>query len=289
MSRVDVTNLMKELLRKDRLAYVEIIMKSEEGARSIEIAEEILGKTGITEHSKIKKENIVVNKRLRTLVDLGILISHNKGKYKVGSLGYLLLDSWKNIAEKAETMEKFGSFFEDHLVKDIPKEFFRQMYRLRSAELTENATHWGNMLRKQMEQTERKLYNMTQYLHDYPEEVLEKRRREEIDIVIIYQFNDYPMLNFSDEKKLFDKLVDVKVDFRYINLEKKHPIGVRVVDEKWATFLLPKIGGKQLDREHAFVGIDQEFVSWCRDFVYTIWHFEAKPLDVNKVIAKKKE
>lgn len=286
MTDTDHRLLMTELLNKDRLGYVMIIMNSQNGVGSREIAEEISELGGMTEEEEIKKANIMINKRLRKLVDLGILISVDK-KYKLSGLGYSLFDSWQNIVENVDAMEKFGDFFDDHLVNDIPREFFRQMYKLRSAELAQNATQWGNMLREQMKKTERKIYNMTQYLHDFPDHILKKKKKDEINIVITYQFNKYPQLNYSDEKVLFEKLVEVETEFRYIKLEDRHPLGIRVIDEKWATFLLPKPEKTnekhELDRGQAFVGTDLEFVSWCRDLMYHIWSFEAKSLNVDEV------
>lgn len=279
---------MTELLNKDRLGYIEMIMNSKDGVGSREIAEKILESRGITEEGEIVNENVVVNKRLRSLVKLGVLVS-DKGKYKLTSRGSLFLDSWHEIVEKMDFMNKFGDFFDYHLVDDIPKEFFRQMYKLKNAQLTENAHQWLDVLGEQMENMETKLYNMTQYLHNFPDKVIKKNKSGEIDIVIIYQFENYPQLNQFDEKPLFDKLVEARVEFRYIKLENRYPIGIRVIDDKWANFLLPRTSDGDLDRDHVFHGSDMDFVSWCRDLMYHIWSFEAKLLDTKDVMAKRKE
>ncbi len=288
MNPKDSRRLMTELLNKDRFQYIEMIVNSKEGIGSREIAEKILESRGITEEIEIVNENVVVNKRLRSLVKLGILIS-DEGKYELTSLGRLLLDSWHEIAEKMDTMNRFGNFFDNHLVDDIPKEFFRQIYKLKNAKLTENPLQWIQVLEGQMENMETKSYNMTQYLHTFPDKVIEKKKSGEIDIVIIYQFENYPQLNHFDEKPLFDKLVEAGAEFRFIKLENRYPIGIRVVDDKWANFLLPRVSEKELDRDHVFYGNDADFVSWCRDLMYHIWSFEAKPLNTENVIAKRKE
>lgn len=283
----DLTYLMSELLNKDRLDYLEIIEKSE-GAKSIDVAKEILKSRGLIQVREIKKENIKVNKRLRKLVDLGILVSDYGGVYNMGSLGYLLLDSWRELNEKAGTIEKFRNFFETHYIDDLPREFFRQIYKLRKAELTEIPIQWVQEVMRYMNQIERKFYNMTEYLHDIPEDVIEKKESGKIsEIVIIYQFYKYPELNYSIEKELFDKLVDAGVEFRYTILETRRPISIRIIDEKWATFGLPRRLDGKLDRENAFIGTDPDFITWCRDLHYHIWHFEAKPLNVEKITAKK--
>ena len=290
MTSEDLTSLMAELLNKDRFEYIEMIMNSEGGARSFDIAEKILQSREITEVKKIKKENIVVNKRLRRLVELGILVPKEKGKYDISNLGYLLMDSWEELKESKEIFEKFHNFFNSHYITDLPREFFLRIYKLKKAELTKIPIQWAQEVIRHMEKMERKFYNLTEYLHDIPKEVIEKKKKEEIEeIVIIYQFKKYPELNFPIEKELFYELVDAGVEFRYLTLEKRRPIGIRIVDEIWATFGLPRIPDGILDRERAFIGTDLEFISWCRDLMYHIWHFEAKRLDVEKVIVKEEK
>jgi predicted transcriptional regulator len=279
--------IMSELLRKDRLEYVDMIKESKEGLRSLEIAEEILRKRKIKEKKRLSKENVLVNRRLRELTKLGILISR-KGMYRLTALGHLVIDSWDNMSDKIDTIEGFGDFFENHSFESVPKEFSTQVFDLKNTGLTENASQWEKILRKQIRKTRRKLYSMTTYLHGFPDEILRRRENKEIDIVITYQFKKYPQLNFSDEKPLFDRLVEAGAQFHYIDLGSGSPIGIRIVDDWWATFLLPKTNENRLDRDHAFVGEDPNFVSWCRDLMYHMWHFRAKPLIVNEIIEKRK-
>lgn len=292
MESKDTSDLIKELLNKDRIDYIKIIEDSKSGLGSREVAEEILRLRDIASKGMIQRENIVVNKRLRALVDLGILLS-DEGKYSLSSLGYLLLDSWKSIIEKVDTMREFDDYFDNHLVNVIPKEFFRQIDKLKTARLTQIGLQWKEALEERMTSMERKLYNLTHCIHDYPDRVLEKKENGEIDIVIIYQFEMYPKLNYLDniqlnEKQLFNRLADAGAEFRYITLENSRPMGIRIVDEKWASFLLPKMSG-QLDRDRVFTGDNLEFVSWCRDLMYHLWSFKAKPLNVEEVRARGNE
>lgn len=287
MTSMDIIDLMTELLNKDRLGYLEIIENTEDGVKSIDVAKEILKSRGITQSSEIKKENIKVNKRLRKLVDLKILGSNNRGEYNMSSLGYLLMDSWRELNEKVETLEKFRDFFDSHYVDALPQEFLRQIYKLSNAELTVNPVQWMKEVMGYMKKIERKFYNMTEYLHDIPADILEKKVAGEIEeISIIYQFYKYPELNFPDEKELFDRLTAAKVDFRYLTLVDRHPIGIRVVDEKWATFGLARVSDGVLDRDQTLIGTDEAFVSWCRDLMYHIWHFEARKLNIKEIKAK---
>jgi predicted transcriptional regulator len=288
MTDIDLAYQMKELLNKDRLKYMEMIMNSDKGLGSLEIAQIICASRGITRDMEITRENSKINKRLRKLVNLGILMQIEEGKYSISSLGYLLMDSWKKLAEKADTVNKFSKFFNEHFVNDIPEEFFGQIYKIRGAKLTGNTVQWKESLARHMFKMDTKLYNSTQYLHDFPDVIIEKVRSHEIEIVIIYQFDSYPELNYSDEKELFDKLVEAGVEFRYIDLENRHPIGIRIIDDTWASFYLSRISDGKLDRDHVFIGTDREFITWCRDLHYHIWSFEAKPLNVEEVIAKKK-
>jgi predicted transcriptional regulator len=293
MNNTDLNVLMAELLNIDRLEYLEIIRDSENGTKSLDITKKILKSRGITQKEKIRKENIKVNKRLRKLVDLGILVSGGKGEYKMSSLGYLLLDSWKELTEKAETMEKFHEFFESHYVEEIPHEFLRQINRLKGADLVNNPVRWVREVSDHMHEIERKFYNLTEYLHDIPKEIIEKKEKKRIkEISIIYQFKEYPVLNYSDEKKeLFDRLIKAGAEFRYITLENRHPIGIRIIDEKWATFGLEAISDKRtsekrLDRTQTLIGTDPEFIKWCRELMYHIWHFRAEPLEIEQIVEK---
>ncbi|MGC1122456.1 MAG: hypothetical protein WBA22_15295 [Candidatus Methanofastidiosia archaeon] len=287
MANPDLVGLMSELLNMDRLEYFRIVEQSEKGAKSIDIAEEILKSKGITSAKEIKNENIKVNKRLRKLVDLKVLSSSEKGVYTISSLGYMLIDSWRELNEKVETLDKFREFFDTHYVEDIPQEFLRQIYRLNGADVTLNPIQWMKEVTRYMKKIERKFYNVTEYIHDIPDEILEKKLEGKIEeISILYQFHKYPELNYPDEKELFDDLVSAHVEFRYLTLENRHPMGIRVVDEKWATFGLARKSDETLDRDRTLIGTDKNFVSWCRDLMYHMWHFEAKPLKTSEVVAK---
>lgn len=285
---MDLTNLMSELLNKDRFDYLRII-EHLEGVKSIDVAKEILKSRGISKPDEIKKENIKVNKRLRKLVCLGILDSTKKGEYEVSSLGLLLMDSWQELNEKVETLNKFYAFFDTHYIEDLPQEFIRQIYRLNGAKITVNPVQWVKEVMEYMKKIERKFYNITEYLHDIPEDVIQKSVAGEIEISVLYQFFKYPELNYPDEKELFERLVEAGVEIRYLTLENRHPIGIRVIDEKWATLSLTRKMDGLLDRDQTLIGTDEAFVSWCRDLMHHIWYFEAMLLNVEEVIAKKEQ
>jgi predicted transcriptional regulator len=286
MTSTDLPSLVSELLNKDRLDYLEIIASSEDGAGSFQVTKEILRSRNTTRKKEARRENMIVSKRLGKLVALGILIPVEVGKYRISSLGYLLLRSWKDLKMNAESLTKFREFFDTQYISALPDEFFREIYKLEKAAVTENPIQWENEVREYMKRIENKFYNLTEYIHDFPNDVIEKKRRGEIEIVIIYQFKKYPELNYSDEKKeLLSELARAGADLRYMTLEKnRHPIGVRIVDDKWATLGFTRIGEWHLDRAHSLISSDLEFISWCRDLMYHMWHFEAKPLDVEKVI-----
>ena len=282
-----LTALMSELMNMDRLEYIRIIMQSRDGAKSIEIAEEISKSKGITDPEEIRKENIKVNKRLRNLVDLGILVSR-EGEYTISSLGKLLIASWEELEKNTEAIKKFEEFFGNHHVDDLPQEFFLQIYKLRKADLTENSVQWELGVREYAKTMKRKFYSMTEYLHDMPEEIIGKKEDGEIhELSIIYQFRNYPELNYSGEWEVFNRLNKAGVDFRYITLKKRRPIGIRIVDDEWAAFGLARTFDGKLDRGQAFVGADKDFITWCRDLMYHMWSFEAAPLSVEEVRAKK--
>lgn len=200
------------------------------------------------------------------------------------------MDSWRELNEKVETLSKFRDFFDTHYVEDLPREFLRQVYKVSEAELTRTPVRWMKEVAKYMKKIERKFYNCTEYLHDIPDEILEKKVAGDIEqISILYQFYRYPELNYPDEKELFDELVEAEVEFRYLILAPRHPIGIRIVDEKWATFGLTRKMDNELDRDHTLIGTDRDFVSWCRDLMYHVWHFEAQSLETKDVVAKKRE
>ncbi len=285
MTTIDLAPLMAELLNKDRFDYLRIIASSEDGAGSIEVTKEVLRLRGITTAKEIRRENVVVNKRLRNLVDSDILIPIEMGKYRISSLGYLLLRSWKDLKMNAESIGKYLEFLDTQYISALPHEFFREIYKLRKTTVTENPVQWEDEVREYMKRIDHNFCNLTEYIHDFPDDVIEKKRKEEIEIMIIYQFRKYPELNYSDEKKeLLSELARAGAEFRYINLERdRHPIGIRIVDDKWATFGLARIGEWYLDRAHSFIGTDSEFISWCRSLFSYIWNSEAQYLDIERV------
>lgn len=286
MSKIDTADLMAELLNKDRLDYIGIINDSKGGIKSIDVTKKILELRGEKNPEKVRKENIKVNKRLRKLVSYGVLVSEN-GKYGISSLGQLLMASWGGLKKNVETVDKFREYFDNHYVEALPEEFFRQIYKLRGAKMTENPVQWVREVTRYTGKIERKFYNLTEYVHDIPENIIEKLEKKEIEIVFIYEFKKYPELNLPDEKVLFDELVKAGVQFRYITLENRYPIGIRIVDDKWAIFGLAKKENGQLDRDQTFFGDNMEFITWCRDLMYHMWHFEAKELEVDEIRPKK--
>lgn len=272
-----VDEITKEFMRLDRLRYLEILRECNEPLTSYEITERILISEGIGKESidnkLLRRRNPPVNTRLKTMEDMGILRNED-GRYSVDFIGQLFFHAREKFSMNREILEKHRSFFETHNFHDIPEEFRWQIYKLRNTEITVNIYDFIDIVQENLKKVNRKIYLLTEYLHDIPDEVIQKIQKGETDIAILYQCDNPPRIEREDEKELLSKLTRNPregIEFRFLPFRERFPLYVNIVDEQWAIFALSATASRMIDRNQAFFGTDIEFVMWCRDLLHYLW------------------
>jgi hypothetical protein len=104
---------------------------------------------------------------------------------------------------------------------------------------------------------------------------------------LTYQFKEPFKINSVDEeeKKLWRDLGQEDLPglkLRYIALGGKNPMGIRIIDGRWAMFNLLEFAEEKLNRPRSFHGTQKEFIAWIEDVFSSIWN-RSKPFNISKV------
>lgn len=283
-------DLIYEILKMDRLLYLQIIQ--EKGSlTSLQMTREILAlKSNLTpdqiEDKKINRNNPNINKRLKELADLGILNDY-EGRYSLSSIGSLVFDDLTRLRFNIKVLMKYREFFDTHAYSATPPEQFRDIYNLRFAEQCVDAIDYSKEIEKNTSLVEHEIRIITERLHDIPGWIIEELKKGTLALRLVYQFEELFKINsaYRDELELWKDLTEdvfPSVKLRYTTLEDKAPIGIRIIDKKWALFHLSTLKDKKPDRSTSFHGEDKRFVNWVEDIFSNIWN-ESKTLDIDGI------
>lgn len=270
-------DIINELMKLDRLQYLEILSESENPLTSYDITKKILVSDGIKEEpidkKLLRKKNPSINTRLKTMEDMGIL-RNEEGKYSLDIAGLLFLHAREKLSKSREILDTNRMFFETHNFQDIPVEFRWQIYKLSQTNMISNAYEFMDSIEENLKKVERKIYLLTEHLRDIPNEIIQRIQKKEIDIAILYQCHNPPLIEKEDEQKVFKELtknLHKGIEFRFFPLQKRSSIYVSRSDSKWALFTLSTKASGTIDRNQAFCGDNIEFITWCRDLLYHLW------------------
>jgi len=274
----------------DRLLYLEIVHERE-SLTSLQMTSEILTlekkgrKEEITE-KEIENRNPNINKRLRDLNRLGIL-DDKEGEYSLSPIGFLILDELKRLKLNIRVLHKHRHFFDDHDYTVIPSQQFREIHKLQYAEQCKDALEYGKIIEENTAKTRHKIRIVTDRLHDIPGWIRQELREGHLALDLVYQFRKPFEKNSDDqdEQELWNEIVlkDLPtVELRYLSLEDRNPIGIRIIDEDWAILNFFNISEGILDRSKSFHGIQVQFVHWVENLFSSIWSF-SKELEVNNL------
>ncbi len=277
--RILPEKVIDEILNKDRLLYLELIKKNN-SLSSLQVTQEILAlrskmEPGSVENKKILRENPNVNARLRDLVELGVLNEHG-GEYSLSSIGSLVVEKLPALMSNIEVLTTYKQFFDTHDWTVIPPQQFHDIYKLQFAKQCKDAVDYNSIILNQTEKTEHKIHIATDRLHSIPSWIMHEIGQGNVTFELIYQFKELFKLNFNDEEErnLWKNITEMDSflsNCRYLPLEDRNPVGVRIIDDTWALFNLFEINGKTLDRPKSFYGTDERFVGWIKDMFRGIW------------------
>lgn len=279
-------NLMNEILNKDRLLYLEII-QDRKSLTSLQMTREILAlkgnmKPGQIEDKKVARNNPNINARLKSLAGHGVLNDHN-GEYSLSSIGLLFVKELPRLISNMEILKKYKNFFDAHDYTVIPPQQFCEIHKLQFAEQCKDAIDYNNITLDRTGRTEHRIRIATDRLHAVPSWIMGEVKLGHVTFELIYQFKEPFKLNFNDEEErsLWKGLVEMYppyVNLRYSTCERQNPIGIRIIDEKWALINLFEIAENRLNRPASFHGAHEQFVRWVEDIFTSIWN-RSKPLN----------
>ncbi|MGC1121048.1 MAG: hypothetical protein WBA22_08130 [Candidatus Methanofastidiosia archaeon] len=272
--------LIREILKMDRLQYLSIIQQKDP-MTSLKITNEILAlKEGIKpEKVKVKdtkKHNPNINKRLLDLTNLGILEDH-EGEYSLSPVGTLLIDGLRRLESNIDIIRKHEWFFKAHDYSVIPSHQLHEIHKIQFAKQCEDEFEYRKELVESTQRTEHQICIVSERLHDIPSWIIEEMKNGAITLKYVYQFKKPLELNFNDseERELWQDLTQEPspgIEFRYSTLENRNPIGIRIIDRKWAGFNLFEFAENKLNRRRSFYGTDGEFIVWVEDLFSHIWN-----------------
>lgn len=278
--------VINEILNKDRLLYLKIIQEKK-SSTSLQMTGEILALRSNIKPEQVGKKNVDkhnpnINARLKTMAELGVLNEHD-GEYSLSSIGLLLIEELPRLISNMGILKKYKQFFDTHDYTVIPPQQFREIYKLQFATQCKDAVDYGNILLDNTGRTEHRIRIATERLHTIPSWVMQEVKQGNVTFELIYQFRDPFILNVNDEdeQNLWEDLTEMdlpNVRLRYLTFEKRNPIGIRIIDEKWALFNLFEIAENRPNRPASFYGTHEQFVGWIEDIFTSIWN-ESELLD----------
>lgn len=280
MKTISPEFLIGEILKMDRLLYLRII-KEKGSLKSLQVTREILAIRKNLKPEQIgakeaNRKNPNINKRLQDMVGLGILDVH-KGRYSLSPIGHLLVDELTRLNSNIEILGKYEWFFNTHDYSVIPSQQFREIYKLQFAEQCENNFDYRREIERNTGNTSYGIHIATEYLHDIPTWIIDELRQNHLTLKLTYQFKKPFKINSNDEEelKLWRNLIqDVPpgLELRYSILKDRNPIGIRIIDDKWAIFSLYEKAEKKLNRPRSFYGTHEQFVAWIKNVFLDLWN-----------------
>ena len=283
-------NLISEILKMDRVLYLRIIQEKET-LTSLQMTREVLAlKSNLAPDQitdkKINKNNPNINKRLKELADLGILNDY-EGSYSLSSIGSLIVDDLTRLRSNIKVLMKHKDFFDSHSYSAIPLEQFREIYNLQFADQCVDAIDYNKEIERNTSLVGHEIRIVTERLHDIPGWIMEELKKGTLTLRLVYQFEELFKINSTDreELELWKDLTEEafpSVKLRYMTLEDKDLIGIRIVDKKWALLNLSTLKDKKPDRSTSFYGKDKRFVNWIEGIFSNVWHI-SKTLNSDKI------
>lgn len=267
--------MLREIVQKDRWLYLKIIQEKK-SITSTDMTREISALKG-----KRKPDVGNLTRQLRKLTELGLL-NDTKGEYSLTPISSIIINELPKVELGTEILRKYKTFFDTHDHSAIPSQQFLEIHKLRHAKQCEDIIGYFNILGISTPKANNWMYISTDYLHYLPREFREKMKQRKLTLKLIYQFRKPFRLNFGDdeEKEIWKDLTHMDsptVELRYLMLRDRNPIGIRIIDEKWALFSILEMVENTLDRSNSFYGEHEQFVSWVKDIFSSIWEI-SEPL-----------
>ena len=281
--------LVDEILKMDRLLYLSIV-KKKKSLTSLKMTREVLAlKKGIPPKDvtdrDIARNNPNINKRLKDLADRDILIDRG-GEYSLSLMGFLIIDELTRLSMNIGVFRKYKWLFSAHDYSVIPRQQLREIHRLQLAEECQDAIEYNRIIENNI-LARSGICIATEHLHNIPNWVIQELEEDTLFLKLIYQFEEPFKVNYADEdeKKIWRGFAEKslpRAEFRYLTLEYRNPIGIRIIDREWAILNLFEIAEMKLNRPRSFYGKNEQFVTWVENIFTNIW-MKSKPLDMQEV------
>jgi len=286
----DTVMLIHEILKMDRLLYLNII-REKEFLTSLQLTREILALRNDLKPKQIKGETVLknnpnINKRLKDLVDLGILNAH-EGKYSLSSIGSIIINELTRLNSNTEILKEYKWFFDTHDYTVIPPQYLCEIHNLQFAKQCKDAIEYNKEIGDNTAKANSRIRIATDHLHDIHGWIIEELKQGNLTLKLVYQFKEPFTLNFGDEEEegLWRDLTQKAfpaIELRYMALKERSPIGIRIIDKRWAILNLLERAENKLNRPLSFYGTDEQFMGWVEDIFSSIWNV-SNPLELDNV------
>jgi predicted transcriptional regulator len=283
-------HLMQEVLKMDRMLYMRIILEKK-SITSLELTRHVLASKLDLKPEQIEDEKIAghhsnINARLRKLVEIGILRDLN-GEYSLSPIGFLFLKDISRMILDVKTLRKHKWFFDNHDYTVIPFQQFCEIHKLQFASQCKETLEYVKVIQNNTAKTKREVQIATERLHDLPGWIVNELIDGRISFQLLYQFKSPFCVNSDDEEEqnlweTFKREALPNGEFRYITSSDTGPVGIRIIDRKWAIFNLFEVAEKRMNRSISFHGKHEHFVEWVEDIFLNMWN-KSRPLDLSKV------
>ena len=273
-------SILREISNTDRLIYLKILQKWEpmSSAQVTQVIISIKKKQSlkeINEENEFKKNCPNVTGRLTKLSKLGVLNKDDQN-FSISPIGFFLINLMEIMDADIKVITNYKKFLDFHDYSVIPPQDISGIYNLQFSNQCTTPMEYTDILTTKTGGTSEQIKIITDCLHDIPNWILEEIKKENINFKLIYQFKSLFEINSHDEKeyKLWRDLLQdpVKGEFRFLSQDKRNPIGIRIIDDKWALLNLYEFTNKELNRSRSFYGEDSRVVSWIIDIFSSYWN-----------------
>ncbi len=201
-----------------------------------------------------------VSRHLDRLQETGLIEKVVEGSYRASPMGHIIL----NCLPSLEFLASHKEFFLRHDLSSIPGPFLSRIGDLGRGEKKKGAMNNLNLAKKIIENAEERLIIVThETMPEFDAAVLERTSKG----VEYFGLCDYELFNSIDMSEMTPEVKELVL--KTVRVVQAVPIA-GVASEKEAVVTFLDRDGK-LDYSVCFYSTDEDFRSWCLDFMNYMW------------------
>jgi predicted transcriptional regulator len=275
----ETISIIKEILNADRLRYLKILQKwgpmsSTEVTQVIIAIKKMQSLKEINENDT-KKHYPNISARLTELNKLGVL-NKDDLNFSISPVGFFLINLMEIMDADIKVITKNKQFLDFHDYSVIPSQEISGIYNLQFSNQCATEIDYHHILEEKTGGVSEQIKIITDRLHDIPYWICKEIKNGSINFKLLYQFKNPFKINSNDEEEytLWKYLLQdpVKGELRFLSQSGGSPIGIRIINDRWALLNLYEFTEEKLNRSRSFYGEDSRFVSWVIDIFWNYWN-----------------